>query len=55
MSRTLDCHSITQLVKHQVYQSVQLGSINYCKSISPALVTVKVTTGSLERQQQDSC
>ncbi len=37
----------------QGYQSVQLGSISECESVSPALVEMKVTTRVLERQQQD--
>lgn len=41
--------SITKSVK---VQYLQLGNTDHCKTISAALVQMKLTTGALERQQQ---
>ena len=54
MYGTHNHHNITLSFKLQGYQSVQLGSISNYESISPVLVQMKVTTGALERQQQDN-
>jgi len=48
MKGTLNCH--IKSLKLEGYQSVQLQSISDCESVSLALVLMKVTTGTLERQ-----
>ena len=54
MYGTRNHHNITPSFKLQGYQSVQLGSISNCESMSTILVQIKVKTGALERQQQDN-
>lgn len=48
-SRSWQCN--TKAVTFQGYQAVQFRSTNYCESVSPALMRVRVTGGALERQK----
>lgn len=57
------CHAGQKLKEYQIigesgecqrYQCVHLGSWSYCESVSSALVQLKVTTGTMERQKQDN-